>query len=233
MEMTIASTFSANGLLGHLSYVLLILSMLNTRMIILRLGVIGSALTGIIYSAFFVIDPVSVFWETMLMLVNAMQVLRHLLADRMIGFEGEEADLRKSVLADLSNVDARKLIDIGFWVTGQQGEELIREETAVSHLFYLASGEAEVSSGGQVVGRCGPGDLIGEGTILTSNLASGTVVVSKKSRLWCIPAPQLAAHLEDNPPVRSVLERRIGDALKAKLRASNTVVSALGGARTG
>jgi len=57
MELSLESALSAKGLLGHLSYFLLIVSMLSQRMLLLRIGVVGSALAGIAYAVFILHDP--------------------------------------------------------------------------------------------------------------------------------------------------------------------------------
>ncbi len=75
MELTFASAFSQEGLLGHAAYVLLVLSMLMRTLLWLRLLVIVSATLGISYSAFILGDPVSTFWESCLVLVNIGQLL--------------------------------------------------------------------------------------------------------------------------------------------------------------
>ena len=59
MELTLASAFSQEGLLGHAAYVLLVLSMLMRTLLWLRLLVIASAILGISYAAFILGDPVS------------------------------------------------------------------------------------------------------------------------------------------------------------------------------
>ncbi len=102
----------------------------------------------------------------------------------------------------------------------------------MDNLYYLASGMADVRSRDKIVGHCKSGDLIGEGTILSSDSATGTVTLSKDSRLWCIPAPLLRSHLKKNPAVRNIVDRRIGDALKSKLRASNVALSQAGGLKS-
>jgi len=229
MEFTIESALSSNGLLGHLSYILLIVSMLSRKMFWLRVGVIGSALAGIAYSIFILNDPVAVFWETALLIVNLVQLVRLILAERSVFLNKEEADMVRTAFAGLSGPEARGLIDQGFWIGRKAGIELIREGTAVDNLYYLATGMAEVRSRDKIVGYCKAGQLIGEGTILSSDKATGTVTLSQDSRLWCIPAPLLRNYLKKNPAVRNIVDQRIGDALKSKLRASNIALSEAGG----
>ena len=229
MELSMESVFSHSGLLGHLSYILLIVSMLSWKMFWLRVGVIGSALAGIAYGLIILNDPVAVFWQTLLLLVNLFQLVRLILAERSVSLSKEESEMVRTAFSGLGELDARMLIDQGFWIDREAGIELIREGTAVDNLYYLTSGMAEVRSRNKIVGHCKAGDLIGEGTILSSDKATGTVTLSRDSRLWCIPAPVLRRHLKKNPAVRNIVDRRIGDALKSKLRASNVALSQAGG----
>lgn len=229
LEIIVESVFSTGGLLGHLSYILLIVSMLSWKMYWLRVGVIASALAGIAYALIILNDPVAVFWESLLLIVNLFQLVRLILAERPVSLSEEESKMVRTAFSGLSELDARRLIDQGFWIEREAGTVLIREGTAVDNLYYLSSGMAEVRSRDKIVGHCKFGDLIGEGTILSSDRATGTVTLSKDSRLWCIPAPVLRRHLKNNPAVGSIVDRRIGDALKSKLRASNVALSQAGG----
>jgi CRP-like cAMP-binding protein len=229
MEPALESVLSANGLLSHLSYFLLIISMLSHKMFWLRVGVIASALAGIAYALLVRGDPASAFWEFLLLTVNLFQIMRTVFAERRINFSTEENDMVINLFRDLRQTEARKLIDKGFWLDLKVDQELIREGAAVESLYYLSNGKADVRSSGKIVGHCGARDLIGEGTILTSDRATASVTLTEDSRGWCIPAPILRAHLDKNPTVRSVIDRRIADALKSKLRASNVAISRAGG----
>ncbi len=74
MDLTLKSAFLTGGMVGHLSYVLLVLSMVMRRMSLLRMLVIASAFVAITYDWFWLKDPVGVFWETLLVLVNIVQL---------------------------------------------------------------------------------------------------------------------------------------------------------------
>lgn len=229
MELTLQSMFSSGGLLGHLFYLLLIISMLSSKIYWLRVGVMGSALAGIAYALLVSNDPAALFWLSLLLAVSMFQLVRLMLADRAAAFTDEEQKMVGSVFRELDSQDARQLLDRGFWIDREQGRELIQEGSAVDQLYYLAKGKAEVRSAGKTVGHCKSGDLIGEGTVLTSETAIGTVILSENSHLWCIPAPVLQDYLDKNDAVRSVIDRRIGEALKSKLRATNVALSKAGG----
>src|SRR3954453_23092088 len=62
-------------LFGHFTYFLLIVSMLMRRMVWLRTLAVASGIAKIVYRAFFVLDPVSVLWETIFVFVNVIQLV--------------------------------------------------------------------------------------------------------------------------------------------------------------
>lgn len=70
MELTLESALSLGGLLGNLSYILLIASMSMRNMLWLRGLVILSGLTGVSYDFFWLHDPVGTFWESGFTLIN-------------------------------------------------------------------------------------------------------------------------------------------------------------------
>lgn len=72
MELTIESALSPGGLVGHTSYLLLVVSMLMRRMWLLRILVIASSLVAITYDMVWLKDPVGVFWESLLVSVNVI-----------------------------------------------------------------------------------------------------------------------------------------------------------------
>lgn len=71
----------------------------------------------------------------------------------------------------------------------------------------------------------GPGDLIGEATILTGEAATATVTLEGPARFWCGPADRLRVYLAENPEVRAALQSRFSDALKEKLVATNRALA--------
>ena len=101
MEFTLQSAFSPQGMLGHTAYLLLVASMLMRRMLYLRLLVIASALVSIAYTAFVLNDPVSTFWESLLIATNILQITRNWLKERRAGFTAEELVLAHKGLPGL------------------------------------------------------------------------------------------------------------------------------------
>lgn len=205
MELTIASALSQEGLLGHAAYVLLVTSMLMRTLLWLRLFVIASALLAICYAAFILNDPVSVFWESCLVLVNVTQLVITHWRSLRARFTEDEAAFIALHLPGLTRGDARALIDRGRWQALVQGDTLAVEGQPVDHLSYIADGAVEVLVEGRRVATCGPGDFIGEMTALTGLPATATVTAAGPVKVWRIEA----ANLREMTRRHDVLSREI------------------------
>ncbi|WP_298853606.1 Crp/Fnr family transcriptional regulator [uncultured Sphingomonas sp.] len=225
------SAFSGVGLLTQFSYLLLIFAMFPARLFWVRMGVMLSAAVAVVAGLIEYRDPVALFWQVMLLLVNIGLLARFAYRNARVRFNAEERPILDTMLAGLPAVRARHFLDQGFWLNGQAGEGLIREGDPVSHLFYLAAGEAKVTSAGKQVGFCRAGDLIGEVTVLSGDQASATVTLDSPARMWCAPARTLKLYLDAHHDVRHAVEMSFAAALRHKLRATNQAVAAAGGVR--
>jgi hypothetical protein len=88
-------------LFGHFTYFLLIVSMLMRRMVWLRALAVASGLAKIIYRAFFVLDPVSVLWETIFVIVNVIQLVVIWYYEYQHRFDEEQQHFVDNVPADV------------------------------------------------------------------------------------------------------------------------------------
>jgi hypothetical protein len=216
------------GLAG-LPFLLLALAMFQSRVNRLRGVAAIAALAGLAYSLQVSKQPLAAICWGLLLAVTLLLLARRLYRHRTVRFTAEEEAMVARLLAGLSPSRARHLLDQGFWLSGQAGDVLTREEEPVGHLFYLASGEARVMSHGRQVGSCRAGDLIGEVTVLSGDQASATVILNGPARFWCAPATVLRPYLDAHDEVRQALEHGFATSLSAKLRASNRAIAEAGG----
>ena len=215
--------------LAGLPFLLLALAMFQSRVNRMRgVGAIA-ALAGLAYSLQIGKQPLAALCWALLLAATLLLLARRLYRHRTVRFTREEEAMVASLLAGLSPSRARHLLDQGFWLSGQSGDVLTREEEPVGHLFYLASGEARVMSHGRQVGSCRAGDLIGEVTVLSGDQASATVILNGPARFWCAPANVLRPYLDAHDEVRQALEHGFATSLSAKLRASNRAIAEAGG----
>ena len=157
----------------------------------------------------------------LILIVAGVQAASVVGANKAARFTSEEQAMFDGPLAGLGRGQARRLIDQGVWIDGRQGEVLIKEGEPAAQLYYLASGGAEVRSRGTLVGRIGPGQLVGEATVLGKSAAIATVTLLKSSRFWCAQGHSLNAYLAANPDARHALEHSFNVSLREKLDAMN------------
>ena len=226
MELTLESAFSVGGLVGHTSYLLLVVSMLMRRMFWLRVFVIASAIVAITYDAVWLKDPVGVFWETTLVLVNIVQIVLLWREDRVARFTDEERAFVETRLPGLSGGQARRLIDAGSWIDLRDGDTLTVEGKPPAHLVFVASGRVGIHTGGRRVAECGPGAYVGEMSLIGDGTASATARVEGAARVWRIPTERLEALRQAHPDQTAALDASIARDIRAKLVSLNRRVGA-------
>ncbi len=221
MEMTLESAFSGQGALGHAAYLLLVLSMLMRRMVWLRLLVIASALVGIAYAALVLTDPVSTFWESLLIVVNIGQLTLTRWLDRRTQFDAREDRLRRLHFPRLSPRRMRRLLRSGDWQDLPAGTRLTRAGAPVPALWLLHDGSARVEVDGRTVGHCAPGSFVGEMTVASGEPAFADVVLDGPATAWRIDAAQLRALSLRDPEIGHALEAAFFRMIRQRLVDSN------------
>ena len=157
----------------------------------------------------------------LVVIVGLVQSLGGAFRDRRAELSDDEELFAQGPLAGLGRAEVRRFLDQGMWVSGRTGDVLTREGDPVGALTWLASGAAEVIAHGAEVGTVGPGQLVGEATILSIDPATATVRLTEDSHFWCAPAKALTAYLAAQPRTRAALERGFSISLKDKLKQMN------------
>jgi hypothetical protein len=223
------SSFSWELMAGQLAFLLLVVAIFQRSTDRIRAFVAIAALTGLAHALFAAGSALLAFWWAVLLLGSLALLGKRLLENSKVRFTPEEEEMLKGVFSSLPRSRARHLLDQGFWLSGREGDTLTREEEAVTHLYYLAAGEARVVSHGRQVGTCRAGDLIGELTVLSGDRASATVILDGPARFWCAPANVLRPYISAHDDVRRALEQGIATSLRTKLRHSNELIAEAGG----
>lgn len=221
MEFTLESAFSPSGMLGHSSYLLLVLSMLMRRLVLLRLLVIASAVAGISYSSFILTDPVGAFWESLLIVVNIAQLALGAWTDRATQFAGREAVFRELHFQKLPPRRLRRLLAAGEWTRVPAGTPLTQQGTPVPSLYYIAEGAAAVRVDGVRIGSCGAGTFVGEMTASTGEPAFASVVAEQEIEVWQVKADVLRSLVERVPEIGNALEAAVFRTLRSRLLERN------------
>lgn len=208
-------------LFGHFTYFLLIVSMLMRRMVALRLLAVASGLAKIVYRAVFVLDPVSVLWETVFVVVNVIQLLIIWYYEYHHRFTEEHQHFAQNMPDSVDRSAIKRLLDLSDLERFEPGAVLTSEGTVVRQLVYIADGIIKIEHSGRVVAICGPGDYVGELSFLSGNPATATATVVKPTRALVFDQSRLTAAIGGDAQLRRTLESALNRNLAGKLARSN------------
>ncbi|WP_421701608.1 Crp/Fnr family transcriptional regulator [Aliiroseovarius sp.] len=213
--------FSAPDLVGHLSFLMLVLAMTMRSMWKLRVMVAASAILAITYDFFWLADPANLLWQGVLLITVLVMLALRWRAGRDVGFTEEERALLDTALHGLKPQDARRLLSEGIWASGKPGAALTEQGKPVLFLTWLAEGEADVICDAQELGHVHAGSFVGEMSLLEGTAASATVTLTTPARYWMIPAIKLRDLKRDEPEIWASVEAALSRDLGRKLREMN------------
>lgn len=214
--------FVTKLLVGNITYLLLIISMMMTRMSMLRIVAIGSGVSGGIYDYFWLNDPVGTFWEATFTSVNVVQLALVGYANMLARFNDEERDFYTQFVAQLEPYQVRRILRTGVWLDAGPGTALACQGEIVSHLIFLTSGKCDVLVKDQSVGRCNAGSVIGEISFRSGKGATATVVAMEPVHYLALERNGLHKLVKADPEIAHAIENVSTQALEYKLVGMNT-----------
>ncbi len=213
-------------LFGHFTYFLLIVSMLMRRMVWLRSLAVASGVAKIIYRAFLVLDPVSVVWEAIFVVVNVAQLVILWYYERHHTFAEDERHFIASMPSGVERRSLKRLLEQATVRQVEPGATLTVEGEPVTELMFIASGVATIEHGGVVVAACGAGDYVGEMSFLTGKPASATARAAKAVRVLVFDQAKLKTTIDGDAGIRRAMESSMNLNLVGKLFRANDQHSA-------
>lgn len=221
MDQIIAQLTDPIAAVGHLNYVLVILSVSMSSMRWLRVFGIASGLVGVFYYGFLTADRVSAGWEFIFALVNAVQLAIVLLSGRRRAADEDEKFFIDTVMPTLEGNLRGHMLKKARWKECAAGEVLVTEGDPAPQLVFIARGAASVERGGTIVGVCGPGDFLGEMSFLTGRPASATVRVANDIRCCVYDPADVRQLTRKHPAIKQALEFSFNRNLVGKLERMN------------
>ncbi len=132
-------------------------------------------------------------------------------------------------LAEINDDDRRLLSGYGEFLPVHPDRVLIEEGQSQDSLYFIIAGRLHVTTeedGRRVLlGRIGPGDVVGEVNIFDPQTASATVTGMEFSQIWRMDRPTLDEFMRENPAAAAQLMVHISTQLSRRLRETNEKVS--------
>ena len=213
--------FSPGRLVGHLSYILLIVSMLMRTMTKLRLFAVAAGLVSAFYGYFWLNDPVTVFWEVVFVLTNVMQLSILAFENKRASFNEAEQKFVDAAVPNVERAQAKRLLKAGLWCEAAAGDVLTREGEIASHLFFIASGTVRIEKKHRIVGVCGHHDFVGEISFMNDQPATANAIVANSIHYLKFERETLRKIVNKDKDIRHALETSFNRNLVEKLIKSN------------
>lgn len=218
----IQDAFSTPGQsVGHISYVLIIVSMLMRDIFWLRIFAVLSGFVELWYRLAFIHDPVSVFWETIFIAVNVVQLALLWNDHFRVRFTPDEEQFVQAIVPHLHRVRAHKLVKTGQWRTFAPGQYLTHDGQLAPELVFISTGQVDIKKAGVSVALCSTGDFIGEMSIITGEPASADAVAKTEVSCLCFERSALGELTGSEADLRHALEASFNRNLAAKLVKAN------------
>lgn len=221
------SLLSAGAMIGHLSYVLIIVAMLMDRLVYLRLLAIGSGLAGLVYSTFWLYDPVAIGWEILFILAIVYQMTVTAYHNRMSRFSAEQTFFRQAAVPRLSAADCRRLFRIARIGESPADTVVATEGKPVDRLIFILSGEIDILSGTTSIARCRPGDFIGEISVTNATPATASAVALSPIRYLAFEAEPLRRLIAKERDVAEELQLAFRIGIRDKLVLANKTLAGM------
>lgn len=120
---------------------------------------------------------------------------------------------RVPLFAGCSKRELGEIASLADEITLPAGRKLTSEGASGHEFVVLVDGAAEVKRGGRLVTRLGPGDFLGEISLVTGQKRTATVTTTVPSRLLVVSAPGFRRLLRDLPS----LQLKVLEAVAARL----------------
>ncbi|MEZ5695231.1 MAG: cyclic nucleotide-binding domain-containing protein [Sphingomonadaceae bacterium] len=221
MQAILADLTNPENAFGHLSYIFLIASMMMTSLRKLRILALCSGLAAMAHFLLRTQDNVSLAWEAIFTLTNATQLAILIYRSRKLDLREKERALVEDTLGFDDALDWRRLLALVDWRDVDVGEVLMEQGTQSPPLIYIASGAAMIEDQGKMVGVCGPGDFVGEMSLVSGNPASATVRATNRLHIAVFDPVKLDQTLSRSQDMRSALMAAFNRGLAAKVLRMN------------
>lgn len=221
LDIVAAETATPGKLVGHLSYILLVASMMMRSMRALRVVAITAGIVSAIYGWFFLRDLVTVFWEVVFVTVNLAQLLIMAIANRRARFDAEQERFVAAALPGVEKGVATRVLRLARHIDIEEDTVLTREGEAASSMWFVLRGAARVEKDGRMVGVCARDDFLGEIGFMLDQPATATAIVTHPMRCLVFETAALRALLDRDDGLRHAMEVSFNRNLVGKLVKAN------------
>jgi len=213
-----------NWMIIHLAYLITFVALAIRDVLFLRIVLSLANILQVVYQYGFNNQPDIAFWNSLFLMINAVQVFKLIRERSPVKIPDEIEDIYKTKFSYMTQREF-----LYFWNLGTQKEaesqELMKEGDYQKSLFLILSGNAQVSREGRVIATLHRPEFVGEISFITREPASADVYV--KSKLYYIEWDQaeLRRLKLSNPSFWTKLNQILGEDLAKKIKHNSIITT--------
>lgn len=205
--------------IGHLSFLIVALSLLMRDIVLLRVLGILSGVVGIGYNYFVTEEPlwVPIIWLSIFMIINVYMITTFYLSNRQANLTEADMEIWKTNFLGLTTDEYRRIKKLFEIRSFDDGEAVIHTGTENGFLYFVTSGLLDVRRGNKEIGRLSQGDIVGEMSFLTDSPANADVIANKGAACIMIDKARLRSLMMKHPTFHSSMTNLFNMNLMKKL----------------
>lgn len=179
------------------------------------LNAVGAAL--VLWSMVGAFNLSSALMQVAWITISVVGIGRYYVLTHLSRFSGEEREFLDSTVPGLERLDARRLLDLGTWHSGEPGTRLTEAGKHNEYVYYLLNGKADVVSDRTLIATLDEHAFIGDMGLISGDVATATVKLSEPGRYLAFPVERLRGLLENDSEIRRHLKAALSGHLIGKL----------------
>ncbi len=198
--------------LVQLAYFFTLLSYSVQNMFFLRVLALPASAVVIYYGFAVGEEPlwIPIFWNTLYLLVNAVQLLLVYWRRRRVALTPLEEFVSKTVLMNFPPREVKSFVALTLEAEVPVGQQLIQAQTKLEHLFCVIQGRAEIFAKEKKVAELGPGRFVGEMSLLTHSLTRADVFAGTELKLLVWPHEDIERWVGSDAGRLNLLQTALG-----------------------
>ena len=186
---------------GHLSFLIVAISLAMKDIIFLRILGICSGIVGIFYNYFVTSDPlwVPIIWLSIFIIINSSMISIFYFENKKSNLTFEDIEIWKTNFIGLSLREYKLIKKISSSEIYNIGDVLIHIGIKNKFLYFVNTGNLNVKRNNKILNTLSQGDVAGEMSFITESLPNADVIANEKSNCVTIDKTKLKSIMVKNP----------------------------------
>ena len=186
---------------GHLSFLIVALSLAMKDIIFLRILGILSGFVGIFYNYFVTTDPlwIPIIWLSIFIVINIFMISIFYFENLKGNLSAEDIEIWQNNFIGLTVQEFKTIKKISNSKLYKVGDKLISMGEKNKYLYFVNSGNLSVEKNKKKITNLSQGDIAGEMSFITDSLPNADVIANEETNCVIINKDELKSVMIKNP----------------------------------